>query len=411
MNSHARNYEQAPNFYPSRHIDRIDYSKYGRNISIFSPSSEIIADLVRKATPEIQGVASLETVMRIYTRNPDTILAIGRGQWREKAGNGPLGFVCLLPLNQDGLDALFDGRMDTGAPADRFIARQWEKPAAIYFWGIYISPAIAGGISLVMERLTSDKFRGLPVFCKAANDKARSLFESIGFTMGARHGDVYAPGIMTCRRLTEAERHGEFELPSAPYDTWHPAAPGVAGRRNAIGITVVHDVNQLLMVHAIRAATYLAEQSIPFAEDVDGNDLTATHLLGFVGDEPAGCLRIRYFAGFVKLERLAVLPRFRKSRLALKLVKAGIELCRTKGYTRFYGQTAANVAPIWQHFGFVLREGTGINYLTDETYYEADLVVPPAEDALSPESGAAVLVRPEGQWDRPGILERVSGDQ
>ena len=94
MISQARNHEQAPNFYPSRHIDRIDYSKYGRNISVFSPSSEIIADLMRKATPEIQGVASLETVMRIYTRNPDTILAVGRGQWRERTGNGPLGFVC-----------------------------------------------------------------------------------------------------------------------------------------------------------------------------------------------------------------------------------------------------------------------------------------------------------------------------
>lgn len=409
MNSHARNYEEASSFYPSRHIDRIDYSKYGRNLSVFSPSSEIIADLVRKATPEIQGVASLETVMRIYTRNPDTILAVCRGQWREKAGNGPLGFVCLLPLNQDGLDALFDGRMDTGAPEDRFIARQWEKPAAIYFWGIYISRAIAGGISLVMERLTSDKFRGLPVFCKAANDKARLLFESIGFTMGARHGDIYAPGIMTCRRLTDAERRGEIEGTAPSYDTWRPGMAGAVGQRNTIGITVVHDVNQLLMVHAIRAATYLAEQAIPFAEDVDGNDLTATHLLGFVGDEPAGCLRIRYFAGFVKLERLAVLPRFRKSRMALKLVKAGIELCRTKGYTRFYGQTAANVAPIWQHFGFVLREGSGINYLTDETYYEADLVVSPAEDALSPDSGATVLVRPEGQWDRPGILEKSIG--
>lgn len=406
MNSHTRYYEQASNFSSSRHIDRIDYSKYGRNLSIFSPSSEIIADLMRKATPEIQGVASLDTVMRIYTRNPDTILAIGRGQWREQPGNGPLGFVCLLPLNQDGLDALFDGRMDTSAPDNRFIARQWEKPVAIYFWGIYISPAIAGGISLVMERLTSDKFRGLPVFCKAANDKARRLFESIGFTMGARHAGIFAPGIMTCRRLSEDERRGEPELPAAPYDTWRP---GSGAQRNRIGITVVHDVNQLLMVHAIRAATYLAEQSIPFAEDVDGNDLTATHLLGFVGDEPAGCLRIRYFAGFVKLERLAVLPRFRKSRLALKLVKAGIELCRTKGYTRFYGQTAADVAPIWKHFGFVLREGDGINYLTNETYYEADLTVPPADDALSPHSGAVVLVRPEGQWDRPGILERSNG--
>ena len=153
MNSHARNYEQTPDFYPSRHIDRIDYSKYGRNLSVFSPSSEIIADLMRKATPEIQGVASLETVMRIYTRNPDTILAIGRGHWREKAGNGPLGFVCLLPLNQDGLDALFDGR--------RFRALTVVDNFTKESLAIEVDQQLKGeDVVAVMERLRHQ--RGLP---------------------------------------------------------------------------------------------------------------------------------------------------------------------------------------------------------------------------------------------------------
>ncbi|MGA7383676.1 MAG: hypothetical protein WBW81_02940 [Methylocella sp.] len=57
-----------------------------------------------------------------------------------------------------------------------------------------------------------------------------------------------------------------------------------------------------LLVHAIRAAVYIAEQACPFAEESDGNDCCATHLIGFIGEEPAGCIRLRYFHDFVKLE-------------------------------------------------------------------------------------------------------------
>jgi predicted GNAT family N-acyltransferase len=334
--------------------------------------------------------------------NPDTVLVFRRREWCEDLGNEPAGIVCQLPLTQDGLAALFDGRLNTRDPDEAFIAAQNERPAAIYFWGIYTPPEVAGGIALVMERLTSDKYRGLPVYCKAANSRACAFFQSLGFVMGARHGNYNAPDIMTCPRKVDQDQVSTTQV-RPPYDTY---LEGAAEDSKRIGITVVHDIRQLLQVHSIRAATYLAEQEMPFAEDVDGNDLTATHLLGYMGNEPAGCLRIRYFAGFVKLERLAVLARYRKSRMALKLVKAGIELCRAKGYTRFYGQTATNVAPIWQHFGFVLRNGPGIRYLTDEVYFEADLELPAADSPLSPWSGASVLVRPEGQWDRPGVLEQ-----
>jgi predicted GNAT family N-acyltransferase len=163
-------------------------------------------------------------------------------------------------------------------------------------------------------------------------------------------------------------------------------------------------MDDLLKALAIRAATYLEDQYIPYDEDVDGNDFTATHLLGFVGDEPAGCLRIRYFAGFVKFERLAVLPRFR-GKLALQLIRAAIAFAQAKGYRRIYGQSAEDVTNLWRHFGFKQREGEGIQYLTDQTYYEMDLEVEAPELFLTHMSGAAVLVRPEGQWDRPGGLE------
>ncbi len=43
-------------------------------------------------------------------------------------------------------------------------------------------------------------------------------------------------------------------------------------------------------------------------------------------------MRIRYFADFAKLERLAVRNEGRGSGLAGRLLDAAIELCRKKGY-------------------------------------------------------------------------------
>jgi hypothetical protein len=40
------------------------------------------------------------------------------------------------------------------------------------------------------------------------------------------------------------------------------------------------------------------------------------YILGLANSEPAAVLRIRYFADFVKIERLAVLNRFRGSRIS-----------------------------------------------------------------------------------------------
>ncbi|MGF7055383.1 putative N-acetyltransferase YhbS [Bosea sp. OAE752] len=75
---------------------------------------------------------------------------------------------------------------------------------------------------------------------------------------------------------------------------------------------------------------------------------------------------------FIKLERLAVLPRCRGG-LALDLIRAAIAFGKAKGYRRFYGQAATPVLKLWEHFGFERRSGPGLSYLTDEVYYEISL--------------------------------------
>ena len=65
-------------------------------------------------------------------------------------------------------------------------------------------------------------------------------------------------------------------------------------RRTRLGnrrtsVRIAQGLDDLLMVYSIRAAVYMAEQSCPYNEEFDGNDLCATQFLGFAGDEPAGC--------------------------------------------------------------------------------------------------------------------------
>ena len=116
-------------------------------------------------------------------------------------------------------------------------------------------------------------------------------------------------------------------------------------------VRIARSFDDLLMVYAVRSAVYIAEQERPFAEEFDGNDHCATHFIGFIKGEPAGCIRARFFHDFVKLERLAVLKRCRKSTLAYELVRCGIALARRKGFRRIYAHSREGLEAFWARFG------------------------------------------------------------
>lgn len=193
---------------------------------------------------------------------------------------------------------------------------------------------------------------------------------------------------------------------SATYNThyFHEPIPG----RNDRPITVKcsDGFDDLFKVVAIRAATYMSEQSCLYGEEFDGNDLAGTHMLAFVDGEPAACLRIRYFADFVKMERLAVRKEFRNTRAAFKIVRAGIDLCRRKGYTRIYGHSREGVDRFWQHFGAKYIPESDVFEFSGQKYREMMITMDPLDDGvITPYSGPFMLLRPEGMWDVPGILE------
>ncbi len=392
-----------------RSLDCMPTQKYGRAVISFNPPLPAIKRLLAEADESIGGLASIQKVIDIYAHNPDTVIAFVPIDSKPEDFERPHGFIAKIPLTSDGVTALFDGRFSTVDPDLSFIARQHEEPAAVYIWAIYTPPGVAGGIAHVMDRLSANRYRTAPLYCKAANSKAEQFFLTLGFRKGARHGKLYSSEIMEYRRVNApADSPVQADLnprrPRPLYDSYDDST-GVPNGSRAIGIKVIRTMDDLQKVMSIRAATYLIEQDMPYVEDVDGNDFTGTHLLGFVGNEPAGTLRIRYFASFAKFERLAVLPRFRGTRLAFRMIEAGIQFCQRKGYTSFYGHADPRVTRLWQRFGFKPREDEAVSYLTDQTYLQGDLTLPPINDALTSRENPLLLLRPEGQWDRPGILE------
>jgi predicted GNAT family N-acyltransferase len=174
-------------------------------------------------------------------------------------------------------------------------------------------------------------------------------------------------------------------------------------------VTVVRTLDDLQRIAVVRGIVYIADQDCPYDEEFDGNDLCALHLIGWVRGEPVATLRLRFFAGFAKLERLAVTPAERRSGIAFRLVREGLRIAARKGYTRAYGHARMGLEPFWARFGARPMGPSGGFSFSGQRYTEMVVELAPDPKALTLGMDPLVLARPEGDWDRPGILEQRSG--
>jgi predicted GNAT family N-acyltransferase len=170
-------------------------------------------------------------------------------------------------------------------------------------------------------------------------------------------------------------------------------------------VSVVRTMDDLMRAASVRSIVYMGDQDCPFAEEFDGNDFCAMHILGWIGDEAASCLRVRFFANFAKLERLAVLPRFRRSTIAFETVRFALKLIARKGYAKAYGHAREGLEPFWARFGAYQVGPPGAFAISGRRYTEMSVDLEPAKDAICMGTDPLVILRPEGVWDEPGVLE------
>jgi predicted GNAT family N-acyltransferase len=383
---------------PEHSIDQLDSSAMARRLVVFTPTGQVIDALFERASSDIKGMTNLEVVRQVVSRNPDSLWAIARRDKYDVARPSGDGFVAFLMLNDAGLSRLVSGTFDAQNPDPSLLVAQNEKPAGIYIWALHARGTLAAGISLVFEKISTPKYAGVDLYARATTPDGHRFLEAIGFKPGVRISGIFAPNLHVFRRVGAPRKKR-----SPIYDSYQHNLSATD-----ISVTLARTIDDFMRVVTIRSAVYMAEQECPFDEEFDGNDFSATHLIGYVGDEPAACLRIRYFADFAKVERLAVRKEFRKTRLSFQISKAAIELCRAKGYSRIYAHAQKRLLNFFDRLGFHQLEGGREFAFSDFDYVEIVLDTTPHPQAISFGADPYVLIRPEGRWHEPGILERSS---
>jgi predicted GNAT family N-acyltransferase len=378
----------------TRPVDDPAILSLARRLVVFTADGgeiERLMDVARKAIP---GLTSAEVVQRVASHNPDCFWGIAHRQSFDV--NTPVGegYVSFLPLNKAGLRQLLDGSLDRRNPPLSLVTAQHEKPAGIYVWHVYAPGKLAAAVPLAIQKMWNPQCQDVDLYSWSINAEAARFVEGMGFRLAPKLQGSTAPQFHTFRRsrmLLQEQRNS--------------LAMSGSGLDPNVSVCVARNIDDVMKAAVIRGAVYVGEQECPYDEEYDGNDFTATHLIGYVGGEPAGCMRIRNFADFAKLERLAVRKEFRNQGLASQIVRAGLGFCEMKGYTRILAYAQIRLVDFWGKFGFRHAADPRKLVFSDFDYVELVCQTPRVAQAISFDTDPYVVLRPEGNWQTPCILE------
>jgi GNAT superfamily N-acetyltransferase len=157
-----------------------------------------------------------------------------------------------------------------------------------------------------------------------------------------------------------------------------------------------------LQAFAVRAACFIGELNVPFSEEFDGHDFGATHVIAYVGEEPVGAVRLRWFQSFAMPERLAVIQRFRGHNIGNLLLERCRALAQSRGSNMLYVQVLPNDIGYWEKQGWrrLVPEEAGAAAKHIVAMVKA---VDPSKPLPEVEAPEAVALRHEPQLDSTGM--------
>jgi hypothetical protein len=180
---------------------------------------------------------------------------------------------------------------------------------------------------------------------------------------------------------------------------------------NQIRTEIVTTYEQLMHAYAVRSICFMEENGMKAQHMFDGNDYQATHVIVYSGDEPIGCLRIRWFKDFAKFERTAFRKAYRNSHILKAAADFSFDHVARKGYDKIITHALPKYARLWRILlGFRKAEGKKPVYFEgiDEPCIELVKELTPPPNAISESTDAIVLFRTEGFWDAPSQFEMAT---
>lgn len=108
-------------------------------------------------------------------------------------------------------------------------------------------------------------------------------------------------------------------------------------------------------IRHIRTKVFQEEQGVAAELEFDGWDETVVHLLACLDDKAIGTARIRELdAKTFKIERLAVLPEFRKQGVGTKLMEAALQKISSSSKALIIVHAQEYIAGLYQQLGFAI---------------------------------------------------------
>ncbi|MEP0956822.1 GNAT family N-acetyltransferase [Microcoleus sp. FACHB-1515] len=107
------------------------------------------------------------------------------------------------------------------------------------------------------------------------------------------------------------------------------------------------------VIRAVRTQVFQVEQHIDPAVEVDGLDETAFHLLAIQDSKVIGTTRVRVLSDRIaKIERVAVLPDYRKRGFGKKLMETAIALVRDRQIPEVKLNAQVHARSFYEKLGF-----------------------------------------------------------
>ena len=158
-----------------------------------------------------------------------------------------------------------------------------------------------------------------------------------------------------------------------------------------------------LQAFAVRAACFIGELDVPFSEEFDGHDYGATHVIAYLGDEPIGAVRMRWFQSFAMTERLAVIQRFRGHNVGQILLERCRTLAASRGCNMLYAQVLPYDTGYWEKQGWRRLVPEATSKADPRQIVSMVKAVDPSKPLPEVEAPEAIVLRREPQLNSTGM--------
>lgn len=115
----------------------------------------------------------------------------------------------------------------------------------------------------------------------------------------------------------------------------------------------IEQTDDLGACHALRRTVFIEEQGVSEAEERDGRDADALHVLATLDGKALGCARILFAGDVAKIGRVCVVQEARGTGLGAAIIDACLDVARTQnGVTRARLGAQTHALVFYEKLGF-----------------------------------------------------------